>query len=58
MVELRHDGDDVRRWTSYDEIGDAGAGEVVQALARSRLLVIDGDQVTVVHEALLRAWPR
>ncbi len=58
MVELRQDGDDVRRWASYDEMGESGAGEVVQTLARQRLLVIDGDHVTVVHEALLRAWPR
>jgi class 3 adenylate cyclase/WD40 repeat protein len=61
MVELRSDGDDARRWVGRDELVDldpATAQDVLRALVTSRLLVADGDQVTLVHEALLRAWPR
>ena len=61
MVELRPDGDDTRRWVSHDEVTEIDpdrAGDVVATLAGARLLVVDRDQITVVHEALLRAWPR
>ena len=61
MVELRPDGDDVRRWASRREVTEIDtrrAADVVGTLADARLLVIDRDQITVVHEALLRAWPR
>ena len=61
MVELRPDGDDARRWVSHREISEIDptrAPDVVATLAGARLLVVDRDQVTVVHEALLRAWPR
>jgi WD40 repeat protein len=61
MVELRPDGDDARRWASTREVTEIAPGrapEVVSVLTASRLLVVDRDQVTVVHEALLRAWPQ
>ena len=61
MVELRPEGDDARRWASRREVADVDSdrsAEVVAALADSRLLVVDGDRITVVHEALLRTWPR
>jgi WD40 repeat protein len=61
MVELRSDGDDARRWVDRDdltELDPARAPDVLRTLVASRLLVADGDQVTLVHEALLRAWPR
>ena len=61
MVELRPDGDDARRWVSHREISEIDptrAPDVVATLAGARLLVVDRDQITVVHEALLRAWPR
>ncbi len=61
MVELRPDGDDARRWVSHREISEIDptrAPAVVATLAGARLLVVDRDQTTVVHEALLRAWPR
>ena len=61
MVELRPDGDDARRWASTREVTEIAPGsapDVVATLAASRLLVVDRQQVTVVHEALLRAWPR
>jgi WD40 repeat protein len=61
MVELRPEGDDTRRWASRREITDLDphrTDDVVAALTDSRLLVTDHDQITVAHEALLRAWPR
>ena len=61
MVELRPDGDDARRWASHREVTEIEprrAADVVATLADARLLVVDRDQITVVHEALLRAWPR
>ena len=61
MVELRPDGDDARRWVSHREVTEIDpcrATDVVATLAGARLLVVDRDQITVVHEALLRAWPR
>jgi class 3 adenylate cyclase/tRNA A-37 threonylcarbamoyl transferase component Bud32/WD40 repeat protein len=61
MVELRPTGDDTRRWASRREITDIDplrADDVTAALTDSRLLVVDHDQITVAHEALLRAWPR
>jgi WD40 repeat protein/class 3 adenylate cyclase len=60
MVEIRRDGDDARRWASRRELFEvqpSHAPAVVAVLADARLLVLDGDQVTVAHEALLRAWP-
>jgi WD40 repeat protein len=60
MVELRRDGEDARRWAPRRELLElepSVAPVVVQVLADARLLVLDGDQVTVAHEALLRAWP-
>jgi WD40 repeat protein len=61
MVELRSDGDDARRWVAIDELArldPVKAQDVLRMLVTSRLLVADGDQITLVHEALLRAWPR
>jgi class 3 adenylate cyclase/WD40 repeat protein len=61
MVELRPQGDDTRRWASRREITDVDpqrTDDVVATLTASRLLVTDHDQITVAHEALLRAWPR
>ena len=34
------------------------SADVVATLTDARLLVVDRDQITLVHEALLRAWPR
>ncbi|UUU23082.1 nSTAND1 domain-containing NTPase [Streptomyces sp. DSM 40750] len=36
----------------------AGVDEVLERLARARLLILDGDTVDLAHEALLTAWPR
>src|SRR5262245_17657496 len=61
MVELRHDAEDTRRWASRQELLDVApqhAADVVDTLVRARLVVVDRDQITLTHEALLRAWPR
>jgi class 3 adenylate cyclase/WD40 repeat protein len=60
MIELRRDGDDARRWASRRELMETDperAADVVRVLTDARLLVVDGENVTLVHEALLRAWP-
>lgn len=59
--------DGTRRYATRAELA-AGAGDaagvrrVVEAFARARLLLVDGDgddaQVTLAHEAMARAWPR
>ncbi|MES5823372.1 helix-turn-helix domain-containing protein [Streptomyces sp. RG80] len=38
--------------------GRDDTAQVVEALARARLLTLDGDKVELAHEALLTAWPR
>jgi len=38
--------------------GDAEAHAALEFLADRRLLIVDDDTVEVVHEALLREWPR
>ena len=61
MVELRSDGDDARRWVAHREVTEIEprrTADVVATLADARLLVVDRDEITLVHEALLRAWPR
>jgi len=56
-------GQDTRRPRSKDELGDE-LWAIAQHLADARLLVTDQDATTgaevadIVHEALLRAWPR
>ncbi len=36
----------------------AQVGDVLEAFARERLIVINDDSVQIAHDALLRAWPR
>jgi WD40 repeat protein len=60
MVELRRSGEDARRWAPRRELLELDsslAPVVLQVLADARLLVLDDEQVTVAHEALLQAWP-
>ena len=59
--QLRPEGDDTRRWASDARLTDVDpqrTDDVIATLTDSRLLVVDHDQITVAHEALLRAWPR
>ena len=56
MVELRDDGDDVRRWVALDEIRTVGTGRglgVLERLASARLVTVEADRATLAHEALL-----
>jgi WD40 repeat protein len=66
LVVLGEGTDDTRRRVRRDELDLPGAAEVLDELARARLIVrggaggIDGDSDTVeiAHEALIRSWPR
>jgi WD40 repeat protein len=54
---------DTRRPADREELQATGTQEtetekVLEALARARLLTLDGDTVELAHEALLTAWPR
>jgi WD40 repeat protein len=60
MVQLRPDGD-VRRWMSRAEVAavDPARGPtVLAAFVSAGLVVVDRDQNSVAHEAVLGAWPR
>ncbi|MGK5733415.1 nSTAND1 domain-containing NTPase [Streptomyces sp. URMC 124] len=64
LVRVDQDGRSARRRVSRERLSQdlgaqAGAApEVVEAFTRARLLTVDADQVTLAHEAVLRAWPR
>ncbi|WP_283136368.1 hypothetical protein [Rhizohabitans arisaemae] len=50
---------DTRRRVGHAELtGVTGAGDLLETLARARLVVLDRDTVEVAHEALISAWPR
>ena len=52
-------GDDLRRVATIGEVApDATAARVLALLVERRLVIVDGDDVEVAHEALLREWPR
>ncbi|UUU19470.1 nSTAND1 domain-containing NTPase [Streptomyces sp. DSM 40750] len=48
---------DTRRPARRSELGDA-ARDVLERLARARLITLDGDTVELAHEALITGWPR
>lgn len=54
--------EDTRRPITRAELNglapDQALAEVLDLLARARLIVLDGDSVQLAHEALIRAWPR
>ncbi len=63
LTELHEDAKDTRRIASREELlridaDEAAVNEVVEELVAARLITIDGDQVQVAHEALIRRWPR
>ncbi|QFQ96868.1 hypothetical protein F9278_12300 [Streptomyces phaeolivaceus] len=66
LLRLSSPGDgtpDTRRPADRAELETTGTGReevarVLEALARARLLTVDGTAVEVAHEALLTAWPR
>ncbi|MFJ3617644.1 helix-turn-helix domain-containing protein [Streptomyces iakyrus] len=52
---------DTRRPVGRAELpgtGWEGTAQVLEALARARLLTLDGDTIDLAHEALITAWPR
>nr|WP_228044430.1 helix-turn-helix domain-containing protein [Streptomyces ferrugineus] len=52
---------DTRRPVQRAELPGTGrddTAQVVEALVRARLLILDGDTVEMAHEALITAWPR
>ncbi|GAA2027048.1 hypothetical protein GCM10009819_07980 [Agromyces tropicus] len=59
LLAPSHDGTPVRRRIDLHALReDAGWSRVVDALAESRLVSVEGDTVVVAHESLARAWPR
>lgn len=62
LTELGEQAEDTRRIASRGELvrGDpqGNVDLVLEDLVRARLVTIDGEQVEVAHEALIRRWPR
>jgi WD40 repeat protein/DNA-binding SARP family transcriptional activator len=59
LVEIGEDGSTERRRLGFEEVrAIAGAKEVVDLLARRRLVTISDETVELAHEAVLREWPR
>ncbi len=61
LVDMRSDTHatrlEVRRGEFMDTMSAAG-GRALTALTTARLVILDGDTVEIVHEALAREWPR
>ncbi|WP_405769051.1 helix-turn-helix domain-containing protein [Streptomyces sp. NBC_01538] len=63
LVRVGEDNEASRRPRTTSELLDglpdpAAARATLDALVTARLLTVDADRVEIVHEALLRAWPR
>ena len=62
LTELGEQAEDTRRIASRAELERGGSRDkvdvVLEDLVRARLVTIDGEQVEVAHEALIRRWPR
>ena len=59
LVNPGDDTPDTRRRLSWEEIdSDANSRTVVDTLANERLLTVDDRGVEIVHETLIRTWPR
>jgi hypothetical protein len=59
VVTSGDDVSDTRRRISRDELDvDSRTSQVIDRLATDRLLTVDERGVQLVHETLLRAWPR
>ncbi len=59
LVNPGDDAPDSRRRLSWDEVDtDANSRTVVDTLANERLLTVDDRGVEIVHETLIRTWPR
>ena len=59
LVMPTEDGDPVRARVPRSKIaGDDAHRRLVEQLVDARLVSIDGDNVQIAHEALVRVWPR
>ncbi|MCE6994596.1 hypothetical protein LZG04_07205 [Saccharothrix sp. S26] len=60
LIAVGEGTEDTKRRVSRAEVDHPGsdAHEVLAALARARLVVLDRDSVELAHEALIRNWPR
>ncbi len=59
LITPGDDGPDTRRRLSWADLrDDARTSAVVERLAADRLLTVDERGVELVHETLIRAWPR
>ncbi len=58
LVTPGEDSPDTRRRLSWDEIDDSETRDLVDTLATDRLLTVDDRGVELVHETLIRSWPR
>jgi tetratricopeptide (TPR) repeat protein len=62
LTELGQQAEDTRRIASKEELihgeNEESVDVVLEDLVRARLVTIDGEQVEVAHEALIRRWPR
>ncbi|MFE2110578.1 helix-turn-helix domain-containing protein [Kitasatospora sp. NPDC059463] len=69
LVQVGPEGAGSRRPVPHEELpdprrdtpvasGGPGAGRVLDAFVRARVLTVDRDGVAIAHDALLRAWPR
>ncbi len=57
LTELGEATDDTRRRVPLAELLPAD-GDVLERLARSRLVVVGDDSAEIAHEAVIREWPR
>lgn len=62
LVELEDDGTMLRRpldlTTFWTNSSDAAIDDVIEVFTQARLLTLDGNNVTISHEALLKSWGR
>ncbi|WP_170944680.1 AAA family ATPase [Rhodococcus sp. 14-2483-1-1] len=58
LVRIGDGVDDTRRRRPMSEFDGWGEGAVLQALVTSRLLTVTETEVELVHDVVLRAWPR
>ncbi|MEV4013429.1 hypothetical protein AB0J35_23270 [Nonomuraea angiospora] len=66
LVHLGEGTEDTRRTVALAELrpatdtaeGDLAGTRVLNAFAQARLVTVDEDTAQLVHEALIRAWPR
>lgn len=60
LTALGEGTEDTKRRASREELDWAGPGvtELLDHLARARLIILDRGNVEIAHEALIRSWPR